>query len=34
MDARHTIADPRRYPIDWVFCSRRCQNAFHNFYGA
>ncbi len=32
-DSRRTIADPRRYPIDWVFCSRRCQNAFHRFYG-
>ena len=34
MDARHKTADPRRYPIDWVFCSRRCQDAFHKFYGA
>lgn len=33
MDARFKIADPRRYPIDWVFCSRRCQNAFHALYG-
>lgn len=33
MDGRHEIADPRRYPIDWVFCSRRCQDAFQKFYG-
>ena len=33
LDVRHKSADPRRYPIDWVFCSRRCQNAFHTFYG-
>ena len=32
-DSRHRIADPRRYPIDWVFCSRRCQDAFHALYG-
>lgn len=33
MDGRFKIADPRRYPIDWVFCSRRCQDAFHKLYG-
>jgi hypothetical protein len=33
MDDRFRIADPRRYPLDWVFCSRRCQNAFHKLYG-
>jgi hypothetical protein len=33
MDDRFKIADPRRYPLDWVFCSRRCQNAFHKLYG-
>jgi hypothetical protein len=27
------VGDPRRYPIDWVFCSRRCQDAFHTLYG-
>ena len=32
-DNRHGISDPRRYPIDWAFCSRRCQMAFHQFYG-
>ena len=33
MDGRFKIADPRRYPLDWVFCSRRCQDAFHKIYG-
>lgn len=32
MDGRFKIADPRRYPLDWVFCSRRCQDAFHKLY--
>lgn len=32
-DHRHGVGDPRRYPIDWVFCSRRCQDAFHKLYG-
>ena len=32
-DNRHGIGNPRRYPIDWVFCSRRCQDAFHAMYG-
>ena len=32
-DNRHGIGHPRRYPIDWVFCSRRCQDAFHALYG-
>ena len=32
-DGRHKAGDPRRYPIDWVFCSRRCQDAFHALYG-
>ena len=32
-DGRHKTGDPRRYPIDWVFCSRRCQDAFHALYG-
>ncbi len=30
---RHATGDPKRYPIDWVFCSRRCQDAFHKCYG-
>ena len=32
-DGRFKIADPRRYPLDWVFCSRRCQDIFHALYG-
>ncbi len=32
-DNRHVVGDPRRYPIDWVFCSRRCQDIFHQMYG-
>ena len=31
-DNRHGIGTPKRYPIDWVFCSKRCQDAFHLFY--
>ena len=31
---RHRVGDARRYPIDWVFCSRRCQDAFHKMYGS
>ncbi len=32
-DLRHRPSDPRHYPTDWVFCSRRCQDAFHQLYG-
>lgn len=32
-DNRRGVGDPLRYPIDWVFCSRRCQSAFHALYG-
>jgi hypothetical protein len=32
-DNRHGVGDPRRYPLDWVFCSRRCQDVFHQMYG-
>jgi hypothetical protein len=32
-DNQHGVGNPRRYPIDWVFCSQRCQNAFHAMYG-
>ncbi len=32
-DNRHGVGHPRRYPIDWVFCTQRCQNAFHAQYG-
>jgi len=34
MDRRHGIAQPERYPTDWVFCSRRCQACFHRLYVA
>jgi hypothetical protein len=33
LDGRFKLADPRRYPMDWAFCSRRCQDAFHKLYG-
>jgi hypothetical protein len=32
-DIRFSRGDPRRYPLDWVFCSRRCQAVFHALYG-
>ncbi|MCW7536248.1 DUF6511 domain-containing protein [Aquabacterium sp. A7-Y] len=32
-DTRYALTDPRHYPIDWVFCSRRCLEAFHVLYG-
>ena len=32
-DGRFKAGDPRRYVLDWVFCSRRCQDAFHALYG-
>lgn len=32
-DNRHSVGSPHRYPIDWVFCSRRCQDVFHTMYG-
>ena len=32
-DNQHGVGSPRRYPIDWVFCSMRCQDAFHAMYG-
>ncbi len=33
-EIRHPVGDPRRYPVDWVFCSQRCQAAFHQCYGS
>lgn len=33
MDGRFKVADPRRYPLDWAFCSLRCQDTFHKVYG-
>ncbi len=32
MDVRFKVGHPHRYPIDWVFCSRRCQACFHRLY--
>ena len=32
-DNRHGVGNPRRYPIDWVFCSKKCQDTFHAMYG-
>jgi hypothetical protein len=32
-DNRHRIGQPQRYVLDWVFCSQRCQDAFHMLYG-
>lgn len=32
-DTRHKPGTPARYPADWVFCSRRCQDVFHKLYG-
>lgn len=31
-DIRHPVGDRRRHPLDWVFCSRRCQDVFHRLY--
>ena len=32
MDVRFKVGHPHRYPIDWVFCSQRCQACFHRLY--
>lgn len=32
MDLRFKVGHPRRYPIDWIFCSSRCQDCFHRLY--
>ena len=32
-DNRFKVGELRRYPMDWVFCSRQCQDAFHALYG-
>ena len=34
MDLRFKMGHPKRYPIDWIFCSRRCQDCFHRLYAA
>jgi len=31
-DVRFKVGHARRYPIDWVFCSMRCQACFHRLY--
>ena len=33
LDGRFKPGDPRHYVLDWVFCSRRCQDIFHQMYG-
>ncbi len=32
-DVRFKANDPRHHPLDWVFCSKRCQDIFHAMYG-
>jgi hypothetical protein len=32
VDVRFKVGHPHRYPIDWVFCSQRCQACFHRLY--
>ncbi len=32
MDLRFKVGHPKRYPIDWIFCSLRCQACFHRLY--
>ena len=34
MDLRFKVGHPKRYPIDWIFCSKRCQDCFHRHYAA
>ena len=34
MDLRFKVGHPKRYPIDLIFCSRRCQACFHRLYAA
>jgi len=31
-DNRFKLGESRRYPMDWAFCRRRCQDAFHARY--
>lgn len=33
-DNRFKVGESRRYPMDWAFCRRRCQDAFHARYTA
>lgn len=32
-DTRFKANDPRHHVLDWVFCSKRCQDIFHALYG-
>ncbi|MFM6990824.1 MAG: hypothetical protein ACKOWD_05905 [Rhodoferax sp.] len=32
VDLRFKVGHPKRYPVDWIFCSRRCQDCFHRLY--
>jgi Family of unknown function (DUF6511) len=32
VDLRFKVGHPKRYSIDWIFCSRRCQDCFHRLY--
>ncbi len=32
VDLRFKVGHPKRYPIDWIFCSLRCQVCFHQLY--
>lgn len=34
VDLRFKVGHPKRYPIDWIFCSLRCQACFHRLYAA
>lgn len=33
-DIRFKVGRAARYPVDWVFCSMRCQQCFHKLYEA
>jgi hypothetical protein len=33
-DVRFKVGHAKRYPLDWVFCSMRCQACFHRLYTA
>ena len=34
VDLRFKVGHPKRYPINWIFCSLRCQACFHRLYAA
>ena len=34
VDLRFKVGHTKRYPIDWIFCSQRCQACFHRLYAA